>query len=145
VSDGNLRKYFRKHLPEVFWTSVESRLTEQGIPDLHGIFEGSSFWIENKKARGNSVRFQLCQPVWLGRYCRNGGRCFVAVRRNKDLWLVHGWAASGLQRYGLASMAARNGLAGYWQGGPRGWHWPAIRAALVGASCAPQPVAGKRL
>lgn len=128
VTDGNLRKLFRKHLPEVFWTSIESRLTQQGIPDLHGVHESKTFWIENKKARGNTVRFQPFQLGWLHRYHRAGGACFIAIRQDASLWLAPGSMAGALAAQGVACLPARACLGA---GGPSGWRWAAVLRALA--------------
>jgi hypothetical protein len=124
-SDGDLRRLFRKYLPEVFWTSIESRLTQGGIPDLHGIYKGTSFWIENKKARGNTVRLRAMQIGWLKRYARQGGRCFVAVRMKDTLWIVDGADALTLATKGL-----HRGLIA--RGPTTRWPWRTIRTRFAG-------------
>jgi Holliday junction resolvase len=130
-SDGDLRRLFRKNLPEVFWTSIESRLTQQGIPDLHGICKGKSFWIENKKARGNIVRFQPMQIGWLKRYARCGGACFVAVRAKNALWLLPGGSVEVIAVKGLTAMPKQTLLG---SNGPKAWPWPRILELLQGVA-----------
>jgi hypothetical protein len=129
-SDGNLRQLFRKNLKSVFFTSIESRFTQFGIPDLHGIVDGDAFWIENKKTTGWAVTLRPGQVAWLRRYAAQGGLAYVAVRRAGDeLWLVHGAYAGPLQASGLAKLP-RRAVAGQWGGGPSGWQWGAVLAAL---------------
>lgn len=79
--DGNLRKLFQSHLPQVHWQSIESGMTGRGIPDLNGCHEASEFWIECKLTKHWSVSIRPEQIAWLSRRCRVGGRAFVAVRR----------------------------------------------------------------
>lgn len=129
-SDGNLRILFRKNLKGVFFTSIESRFTQFGIPDLHGIVDGDAFWIENKKTTGWAVVLRPGQVAWLTRYTTQGGLAYVAVRRAGDeLWLVRGSYAKALQASGLAGLP-RGAVAGQWPGGPSGWPWRAVLAAL---------------
>ena len=129
-SDGGLRQLFRANLPNVFFTSIESRFTQFGIPDSHGIHAGKSFWIENKKTAGWAVTLRPGQVAWLRRYARCGGLCYVAVRRADDeLWLVRGAHADALQAGGLGRLA-RGALAGQWGGGPAGWPWADVLKVL---------------
>ena len=130
TTDGGLRKIFRRRLRSVHWTTIETGIAERGVPDLHGTWQGSSFWIENKRARGWEIGLRPSQIGWLKRNARSGGRAFVAVRKGSTLWLLHGAAASALRQQGLRDLPA-GGLAGCWQGGPAGWPWPAILALLA--------------
>jgi hypothetical protein len=134
-SDGGLRSLFRKHLPKVFFTTIESRLTQAGIPDLHGIADGGpAFWIENKATKGYAVRVRPLQSAWLRRYAGKGGYCALAVRRRSsrgedELWLVAGSAAHRLATGGLQGLG--RGLLGRWAGGPAGWPWLTVLALVT--------------
>lgn len=129
-TDGGLRKIFRKKLPFVHWTTIETGIIERGVPDMHGTWKGSSFWIENKRARGLEISLRPSQIGWLVRNARNGGRAFIAVRKKDTLWLFHGAHARTLARRGLRRVP-KGALAGHWPGGPAGWPWPAILAILA--------------
>jgi Holliday junction resolvase hjc len=133
-SDGGLRQLFRKHLPQCFYTTIESRLTQGGIPDLHAIAPSAvPFWVECKLTSGNMVKLRPMQIGWLHRYSRMGGRAYVAVRRKRrredELWLVPGRLAGALARNGLAG---RCGARCYGRGGPSRWQWRAALAQLTG-------------
>lgn len=134
MADGDLRKIFRKYLPRVHWISVESRLTDSGIPDLNGCLEGVEFWVECKATRGHAVVMRPAQVGWLARRHRAGGRVLVAVRRRArhadELWLVAGEAAAILRSGGLAALP-RRAVLGCWDGGPARWPWTSVRTALV--------------
>jgi hypothetical protein len=141
--DGGLRALIRRKLPSVHWTSIESAFTEGGIPDLHGCYDGSSFWIECKVARGNVVRIRPAQIGWLQRQRRCGGRAVLAVRQGDALWLVDGGAVGVLAQEGLAGVPA-SAVLGHW-GGPAGsWPWDKVLAALATAPTAPTGSAGAR-
>ncbi|SRR5712691_9338895 len=134
--DGSLRVEFRKHLREAQWTSIETGLTEGGVPDSHYIFAGGvEGWIEHKKAAANAVVFQPLQVGWLSRRARLGGRCFVAVRqtRTDDLYLFDGADAAAIQSGGLRGASPL----GRWGGGPSGWNWTQVREVLTRPSCLP--------
>jgi len=124
-TDGGLRKIFRSRLPEVHWTSIEARLVQGGIPDMHGTWRGRSFWIENKRARGLEISLRPSQIGWLLRNARNGGRAFIAVRKGKTLWLLSGQYANTIARGSLQSLPP-NALLGCWHGGPANWPWKKI-------------------
>jgi len=100
-------------------------MTESGIPDLHGLYDGVDFWIECKQTKGWAVVIRPTQIAWLLRRVRNDGRCFIAVRRKGDeLWLIEGSSVKGLATRGLP----RGKL---WMGGPSGWDWPSVLAHLT--------------
>lgn len=127
--DGGLRKLFRKHLPHVHWTSIESRFTESGIPDIHGLYAGADFFIELKLTKGWAVNLRPSQIAWILRRVRNGGRVFIAVRRKgsngaDELYLVPGSQVRLLARRGLP-----RGLVWYGRS-PSHWDWPAVLGAL---------------
>jgi penicillin-binding protein-related factor A (putative recombinase) len=129
-TDGGLRILFRKHLPQVHWTTVESRFTESGIPDLNGCFDGVEFWVECKLARGWKVVIRPSQIAWMSRRIRSGGICFIAARRKTksadEFWLFHGRDIQILRTHGLQRLTpivAANG-------GPTHWPWNDVVAAL---------------
>jgi hypothetical protein len=130
ASDGGLRRLFRKYLPHVHWTTIESRYTESGIPDITGCYNGREIWIECKSTRNWQVILRPTQKAWISRHIRCGGVCYIAVRRrNKsddELWLLCGAAALGWQ----GSLRQLPVMGQRWGGGPAKWPWPAIARAL---------------
>jgi hypothetical protein len=96
---------------------------------------GSSFWIENKRARGWEISLRPAQIGWLMRNSRSGGSAFVAVRKGSTLWLLHGAAAKTLHG-GLRELPA-GALAGCWPNGPAGWPWPAVLRLLASPNGTP--------
>ena len=148
--DGGLRQIFRKHLRDVHWCTIESPLTEGGIPDTNFCADGVEGWIECKKTEGWAVTLRPLQVGWLLRRSRAGGRALVAVRRRcpagprspaaDELWLLAGAAARELKAHGLPRTDGVRWRSppwppathlGRWAGGPRGWDWPAVRRVLT--------------
>lgn len=65
----------------VFWTRLESWATP-GIPDLHGIIDGTSFWLELKVHRLKSLKSIALRPhqiAWQTRYFMNKGQVYNLV------------------------------------------------------------------
>jgi len=137
--DGGLRKLFRKHLPRFDWTTIESGLTGQGIPDSNFCFDGVEGWIEFKKTTAWAVEMRKEQVAWLERRNRARGRTFIAVRRYRrkgprtvacdELWLFPGTAARALFKNGL--MDNQNPPLGVLNGGPAKWDWHFVSKALL--------------
>lgn len=135
--DGGLRKLFRIHLPTFHWVSVETGLTEQGVPDSNYCVDGIEGWVEYKLSITNKVWLKPEQIGWHERRARAGGRTFIAVRFNhlggprkgqpKDCLFIYAGAAvrsvavSGLTVPSLAR----------WENGPARWDWAAIGKVLI--------------
>jgi hypothetical protein len=130
ANDGGLRKLFRKNLPQVHWTTIETGIVQRGVPDMHGTWKRRSFWIENKRARGWEVSLRPAQIGWLMRNARSGGKAFIAVRKGDALWLLYGAHARALARGGLQGLPGA-ALAGHWRGGPARWPWPKLLRLLA--------------
>jgi hypothetical protein len=119
--------------------SVETGITEGGIPDMNGCDAGVEFWVENKMTHGWQVDINTDQVGWLRRRSRKGGRCFVAVRRMcekgprreraDELWLYRGEDAELLRDLGLRGLFPL----GSWVGGPSRWAWGEVERVLMGA------------
>lgn len=142
VDDG-LRPLFRKHIPQFFWTSIETGGTGRGIPDSHYLVTGGAAgWIEFKATDGHAVTLTEFQVGWLTRYARMGGRAHVAVRRRHGGGPRRGPPVDELHVLpgGLALQARQGGLrdpavlaaAATWRGGPARWDWDAVAALLAG-------------
>jgi hypothetical protein len=137
MADGNLRLIFRKYLPMVHWTTIETSFAEPGVPDMNGCLRGHEFWVENKWTDGWRVTMRPEQVGWLLRRTRAGGCTFVAVRRHcaagarrpaaDELWLLQGARAAELKERGLRHTPAL----GQWAGGPPRWGWGQVAELLV--------------
>jgi hypothetical protein len=140
VVDGSLRKIFRQRLPRFMWTSIESGLSAQGVPDSWYVTKGGrQGWIEYKLTMGWSVALRPAQVGWISQVTRLGGHVHIAVRRSvpsgarrraaDELWLVRGEAVAKLKREGLRSLG-RDDVA-VWDGGPSSWNWLDVENVLL--------------
>jgi hypothetical protein len=137
--DDGLRALLRKHLPQMHWTTVETGMTQAGVPDSEFCYRGVQGWIECKATRGYAVRFAPFQLGWHLQRARQGGRSFIAVRRRTaegvrrgaprdELWLYAGGVAAHLAGGGLRTVQPL----GVWHGGPQGgWVWGEVLALLL--------------
>ena len=149
-ADDGLRGIFRRHLPDLMWTTIECGPVSPGVADSNYLASGGAEgWVEHKATDAWAVKFRDYQVPWLERRARLGGRVWVAVRRRHaggprrgpavdELWMVPGGLAGALAREGLAALALGlrdthpSNTGGRWHGGPARWDWDAVRAALVG-------------
>src|SRR5262245_47126717 len=136
--DADLRSIFRRHLPKVHWSSIETGGVEPGVPDLFGCFEGVQFWLELKKTSTFAVAVHESQVAWHTAHDHFKGRSFFAVRRIRmktrrthscdELYLLRGKFALGLRMYGLAGGSP---ILSYWSGGPARWNWDEVLRHLI--------------
>ena len=143
MSDGDLRAIFRRRLPQFDWLSIETALTEAGVPDSNACINGTEVWIEHKRTMGWTVTLRPAQVGWILRRTRAGGRVFIAVRRMSlagkrrktadELWLIKGAYAKEAKSNGLKQLPGE-AVYGCWANGPGAWRWDHIAAALTGDS-----------
>jgi hypothetical protein len=139
VTDGELRRIFKEHLPRFDFQSVETWSTGQGVPDVNYCCDGVEGWIENKKSTSYTVGMRSEQVAWIERRRRAGGRVYIAVRRMQhagartvacdELWLWPGSAARALFTRELTMRGG--GELGRWPGGPQRWPWALIAKILM--------------
>jgi len=129
VSDGELRKIFRKHLTGFDLLAVETGGTTSGVPDLnYAASPNIEGWIEMKKAEHWRCTIRPMQIGWCERRLRHNMRVFCAVRRaGTELWLFH----ASQMRYLASERIDTLPKLGHWTGGAAGWDWSAIKNILV--------------
>jgi hypothetical protein len=135
-ADGGLRAIIRSHLGHLGqWVSIETGLTEQGVPDLNcGILrQQREIWIECKRTLAWAVKFRPEQVGWLFTRWRCGGNVFVFTRRmvNREggideLYVTDGMHARELSDGGLQAVPHLMVCAG----GPGQWHWIKVEHVL---------------
>ena len=134
-SDDGLRPLFRTNVLGD-WVTIESGLTDQGIPDSQCCIAGSEFWLEYKSTRGWAVRLRPEQIGWHLRRQRHGGRTFIACRRRVEAGKRRGAADTiflfpGRYAEKLASGGLRLTPPIYvGNGGPSCWNWAEIARLL---------------
>jgi hypothetical protein len=135
--DDGLRALFRRHLPQVHWSSIETGVTQSGVPDMEGAYRGAQFWVEMKATRAWVVEIRREQIGWHLRRAREGCPSFIAVRRRHDggprlgppvdeLWL---WAGADVVRVRDQGLRATGPLL-VEEGGPGRWRWPQVLLRL---------------
>lgn len=128
MSDGELRKVFRKYLHTFDSIAVETGGTAGGVPDFNMCKNGIDVWVEMKAARHWRAVIRPSQVGWIERRLLHGGRVFIAIRRDmEELWLYHGVAIRTLIREPLDTIKPL----GAWAGGPRDWDWVEIERILL--------------
>lgn len=136
--DGGLRKLFRQNLPTFHWVSVETGLTEQGVPDSNYCVDGIEGWVEFKLSTTNKVHLRSEQIGWLERRSRAGGHTFIAIRFRHGGGPRKGVAIDQLSIYAgaVARSVALRGLAVpplvRFEGGPSRWNWATVEKTLKG-------------
>ena len=129
MSDGELRKIFRKHLIGFDLLAVETGGTTSGVPDMNLAAPGNiEIWVEMKQAAHWRTTIRPMQVGWIERRLRFNKRVFIAVRRaGAELWLYHGSAVRRLKTERLDQVPAL----GHWDNGPACWGWTEIAKLLV--------------
>jgi len=66
---------------------------ESGWPDVHYSHENYSGWIElkSKKKFPSKIKFEPAQPIWLDKYHKAGGSCYVFLQV-MDEGLIYVWS-----------------------------------------------------
>jgi hypothetical protein len=129
MSDGELRKIFRKHLTGFDLLAVETGGTTSGVPDLNYAGPGSvEGWIEMKQAAHWRCTIRPMQIGWCERRLRYNSRVFCAVRRaNTELWLFRASQMRFLSKERIDLVPN----IGHWTGGAAEWDWSAIKHILL--------------
>jgi penicillin-binding protein-related factor A (putative recombinase) len=66
-----------------FLTRIET-LTVSGVPDVFGIYKGTSFWCELKSNPVNYPALNKYQIVWINRAIKHGGVVMILVKAQKE-------------------------------------------------------------
>tara|TARA_R100000329_G_scaffold29218_1_gene26875 strand:- start:15 stop:413 length:399 start_codon:yes stop_codon:yes gene_type:complete len=69
----------KKNIPDVHWTRLES-WAMPGVPDVYGIQDGISVFVELKVTRSNKINLSPFQQNWLYNHYLHGGRSFIMLQ-----------------------------------------------------------------
>ena len=69
----------KKNLPSIHWTRLES-WAMPGVPDVFGIQDGISVFVELKVTRSNKINLSPFQKNWLYNHYLQGGRSFIMLQ-----------------------------------------------------------------
>jgi len=91
-----------------FATRIENK-HGGGVPDVHVIWDGLSFWLELKVTKANAVRVTPHQVAWHMAYYARGGKSFFLVQgaSPSDLYLFGGKMGPELMNQGLVCGGSR--------------------------------------
>jgi hypothetical protein len=64
---------------KIHWTRIES-WAGQGIPDLHGISEGRTVFVELKVTESDRIDLSPFQKAWNFKHTLHGGRSFIMLQ-----------------------------------------------------------------
>lgn len=78
--ETNFWKQIKKNLENEFFLTRIETLTVSGVPDVFGIYNGNSFWIELKSNPVNFPNLNKYQIVWINRAINNGGVVIILVK-----------------------------------------------------------------
>ena len=91
-----LWKQIRNKLNNFFIQRIETQI-ERGIPDVHYCVNGVSGWIEGKylktpKRDNTKVKLKISveQLAWHRAYSIYGGRIFILVKKDREVYLFAG-------------------------------------------------------
>ena len=76
--ESKLWQMVKKNIPDVHWTRLES-WAMPGVPDVYGIQEGVSVFVELKVTRSNKINLSPFQQNWLYNHYLQGGRSFIML------------------------------------------------------------------
>ena len=77
--ESKLWQMVKKNIPDVHWTRFES-WAMPGVPDVYGIQEGVSVFVELKVTRSNKINLSPFQQNWLYNHYLHGGRSFIMLQ-----------------------------------------------------------------
>ena len=99
--ESKLWHLMKENMPDIFWTRFENWVSP-GVPDVHGIKDEISFWVELKVITSNKINFSPHQIMWNYKYSLRGGRSFIMAKALSQSLLyifsgsvVHSIAAQG--------------------------------------------------
>ena len=103
--EANFWSTIRQNLPKkCFATRIENK-HGGGVPDVHFIWDGLSFWCELKVIKGNAVNITAHQVAWNMAYWARGGSNFILVKslKERDLILFDGDQGADLIKGGVSA------------------------------------------
>lgn len=104
MSEKQFRRQFSQKLSNQFlFTQIESHGASPGIPDTHFLVKRSNNtgFIEFKymAKRASRIDLRKTQVIWIPRYVRNGGKCFIAAKvAKKAIYIWPGKFAKELHK-----------------------------------------------
>ena len=77
--ESKLWQMVKKNITSIHWTRLES-WSMPGVPDLYGIQDGISVFVELKVTKSNKIALSPFQHNWLYSHYLQGGRSFIMLQ-----------------------------------------------------------------
>ena len=77
--ESKLWQLVKKNIPSIHWTRLES-WAMPGVPDVYGIQDGISVFVELKVTKSNKIAISPFQHNWLYSHYLQGGRSFIMLQ-----------------------------------------------------------------
>ena len=77
--ESKLWQLVKKNITDVHWTRLES-WAMPGVPDVYGIQDGVSVFLELKVTKSNKIALSPFQKNWLYNHYLQGGRSFIMLQ-----------------------------------------------------------------
>ena len=110
MSESLFWKQFKKNLPDkAIAFRLENKGTILGIPDVHMLWDKTSFWFELKVTKNHRVKISEYQISFNTKYFLNGGNNYYLVKHleQKSLFLFGGDQGLELREKGLKAQGKR--------------------------------------
>ena len=79
-------KKVKSNLKDIQWTRFEN-WASPGVPDVYGIKDGISVWVELKVITSNKINLSPFQIAWNFSHSLKGGRNFIIANPRRELTL----------------------------------------------------------
>ena len=74
--ESKLWHLMKENMPDLYLMRFENWVSP-GVPDVHGIKDGISFWVELKVITSKKIKLSPHQIMWNYKYSLKGGRSFI--------------------------------------------------------------------
>ena len=83
TKESNLYNLIKTTIRNAHFTRIESN-TLNGIPDLHCVYKGRTFWLELKANNIKNCNLSKFQINWILKHQRHGGIVYILNKTIKD-------------------------------------------------------------
>tara|TARA_R110000765_G_scaffold1239_1_gene3167 strand:- start:111 stop:527 length:417 start_codon:yes stop_codon:yes gene_type:complete len=94
-------KLIKKNLTDISWTRFEN-WASPGVPDVYGIKDGISVWVELKVITSNQIKLSPFQKAWNYNHSLQGGRNFIIATTHDQRLL---YIFPGIEALSIVSIA----------------------------------------
>ena len=77
--ESKLWHLMKENMPDLYLMRFENWVSP-GVPDVHGIKDGISFWVELKVITSKKIKLSPHQIMWNYKYSLRGGRSFIMAQ-----------------------------------------------------------------